>query len=188
MCCNTDFLCVSFRYPHLLAEMFAYSLAAAHLKLHHQTAASFMISDAGAGKGEGWEYIDKIPNDDICDNHNPNDLPNVLHFCQRYAWGPYFFGKRRLPKDFLTCESPLLLEPPKDVLQRYDYAQFPGGDRKEFSETIAKEHAFMICYLIPAVNSAAAYFKQRHCHGTANMNKVLVFNTKMTEGEGLVVK
>jgi peptidyl serine alpha-galactosyltransferase len=33
------------QYPHLLAEMFAYCLAAAHLRLHHQTAVSFMVSD-----------------------------------------------------------------------------------------------------------------------------------------------
>jgi peptidyl serine alpha-galactosyltransferase len=35
------------QYPDLLAEMFAYCLAAAHLQLYHQTAISFMISDVG---------------------------------------------------------------------------------------------------------------------------------------------
>ena len=147
-----------------------------------------MISDSGAGKGEGWEYIDKIPEDDICGHHKPDDLPNVLHFCQRYAWGPYFFGKRRLPKDFLTCESPLMLEPAKDFFGKYDYAQFPDGSQKNFDKKIAKQHAFMVCYLIPAVNAAAEYFKKHHCpKGTANLDKKLVFNNGMTEAEGLVV-
>jgi hypothetical protein len=73
--------------------MFAYCLAAAHLQLPHQTALSFMISDAGAGKMEGWSYIDKMPDNEICGGFQPEEVPNVLHFCQRYGQGNYFFGK-----------------------------------------------------------------------------------------------
>ena len=36
-------------YPHLLAEMFGYCFAAAHLNLPHRVAHSFMISDPGVG-------------------------------------------------------------------------------------------------------------------------------------------
>jgi hypothetical protein len=43
------------QYPHLLAEMFAFSLAAAHLDLKHQLVQSLMISDTHSGKGEGWQ-------------------------------------------------------------------------------------------------------------------------------------
>ena len=73
------------QYPHLLAEMFAYCLAAAHLGLSHQTAASFMISDVGAGNQEGWRYIDNMDDAQVCARqHDVEALPNVLHFCQRY--------------------------------------------------------------------------------------------------------
>ena len=53
------------QYPHLLAEMFAFNLAAAHLKLRHTLTYSFMVSDVTAG-GEGWPLIDKVPEKDVC--------------------------------------------------------------------------------------------------------------------------
>jgi hypothetical protein len=58
-------------YPYLLAEMFAYCLGAAHVKLPRQIAASFMVSDIGMGeKSECWGYIDDMPNDKICGPHS----------------------------------------------------------------------------------------------------------------------
>ena len=163
-------------YPHLLAEMFAYCLAAAHLRMPHQIAASFMISDPGAGKGEGWPYISKIPERDICKDQPEDLLPNVIHFCQRYALGKYFFAKRRLPKTFLTCEGPLLAEPPHDILVTHKSGFFPGGGEKQFDDKRARAHGFMICHLLAALNEAATYFKQKHCdQATANYNKNAVF-------------
>jgi hypothetical protein len=45
------------QYPYLLSEMFAYSLAAAHLELPHQLAQSFMVSDwKGKLEDEGVNY------------------------------------------------------------------------------------------------------------------------------------
>jgi hypothetical protein len=168
-------------YPFLLAEMFAYCLAAAHTKLPHQIAASFMISDVSAGsKAEGWGYIDSMPQDKVCGKHSPEDLPHVIHFCQRYGVGDYYFGKRRLPKDILTCESPLLAEPPEDLVGKYDYADWPGGkelERKQLKPIMAKRNGFVLCYMLPPNNEAAIYFKQRHCApGTANLNKTLLVN------------
>lgn len=145
--------------------MFAYCLAAAHLELHHQTAASFMVSSTGTGPGEGWSYVDKIPDDNICkpDSIPHEDLPNVMHFCQRYGWGPYFFGKRKLPHSFLSCESPLLKDPPATLLKDFTEATFPGGNTKAFSAKEAKRNVFTVCYMIELLNEAAAYFKANHC-------------------------
>jgi hypothetical protein len=166
------------QYPHLLAEMFAYCLAAAHEQLPHQTASSFMISDAGAGRLEGWSYIDKMPAEKVCGGFSVEEVPNVLHFCQRYAVGKFFFGKRKLPKDFLSCESPLLLEPPQDLAVRYgNFGIMPNGNRKEWAEEHTKRHAFVLCYVIPALNAAATYYKQHHCDtATANFRKELFFS------------
>ena len=165
---------------HLLAEMFAYCLAAAHLELSHQTAASFMVSSVNVGpSGEGWDYVDKIPNEDICQpEKTPEEaLPNVVHFCQRYGWGPYFFGKRRLPHSFLTCDSPLLAEPPATLLTEYTEAEFPGNI-KQFSAVEAKRNVFMACYMIDVVNEAAAYYKSHHCNSTANQERTLILSKK----------
>ena len=174
----TDFAVpVHDQYPNLLAEMFAYCLGAAHLRLAHQTAASFMVSSVVA-KGEGWEqYVDKIPVSEVCEKQDPSRYPNVLHFCQRYGLGPFFFGKYRFPKNFLSCEAPLLKEPPKTLALDFSDAKFPGGDQpKSWSPKIAKRNAFMLCQMLPALNAAAEYFKRKHCDpSTANFNKTFLF-------------
>lgn len=163
-------------YPYLLAEMFAYCLGAAHKQLPHQTAASFMISDISTGNMEGWSYIDALPEKEVCGGFSVEELPNVLHFCQRYGLGKYFFGKRKLPKDFLSCKSPLLAEPPHDVMDRYEAAVFPGNNLKEWKPVDKKRNAFVICYILPALNAAATYYKQQHCdQQTANYDKSLIF-------------
>jgi len=163
-------------YPYLLAEMFAYCLAAAHTELPHQTASSFMISDVLTGNMEGWSYIDKMPDNEICGGWGVEELPNVLHFCQRYGLGKYFFGKRKMPKDFLSCESALMAEPPHDLMDKYEYAVFPGGNKKEWKAELKKRNAFVICIMIPALNAAATYFKKQHCDAaTANYEKSLIF-------------
>jgi hypothetical protein len=160
------------QYPFLLAEMFAYCLSAAHQRLSHQTAISFMVSDTGAND-EGWiDYIDKFDETNVCSKHDPKDLPNVLHFCQRYALGDYFFGKYRLPKDFLTCEHPLLLEPPSNIAALHTGARFPDGTTQEYSKKEVIRNAFMLCYMIPAMNAAAEYFKKNHCGPEANFSKI----------------
>lgn len=171
------------QYPHLLAEMFAYCLAAAHLKLSHQTAASFMISETKMGNGEGWNYIADIPDEQLCRRDlDDASWPNLLHYCQRYAWGPYFFGKNRFPKDFLSCDNPLLAEPPTDsvsFLSQFNHPQFPDGSHKSFDARQAKNNVFILCHMIPAINEAGAYFKQQQCGDGANLNKTLVFNKNM---------
>jgi len=149
------------QYPYLLAEMFAYCLAAAHLRLSHQTAISFMVSDVGAG-GEGWDYVDKLPDNELCAPKSVEELPNVIHFCQRYGLGKYFFGKRKLPKDFLSCEAPLLREPTPDDLDT-NHVDFPDGKSKDWSNVLAKRNRFMLCHMIPSVNGAAEYYKKNHC-------------------------
>jgi peptidyl serine alpha-galactosyltransferase len=94
------------QYPFLLAEMFAYCLGAAHEKLPHQTARSFMISDVFTGNMEGWSFVDKMPDKNVCGNFLEDEVPNVLHFCQRYGLGRFFFGKRIYQR--ISCRASLL--------------------------------------------------------------------------------
>ena len=46
-------------YPELLAEMYAYSISAAHNKLPHLRLDHYMVSNIDAS-GEGWSFIDRI--------------------------------------------------------------------------------------------------------------------------------
>lgn len=47
-------------YPFLLAEMYAYSMAAAHDELPHLQVDNYMVSSSDAG-GEAWPHIDRLP-------------------------------------------------------------------------------------------------------------------------------
>ena len=117
-------------YKHLLGEMFGWSLGAAHVNLPHTLAESFMISATEIGSGEGWALIDALSNDEINTfstlKEKEEHLPYVIHYCQNYWLGKWFVGKYRLDSDFLSCEKPLLMEPPKDIGSKYDFYIKPG--------------------------------------------------------------
>jgi hypothetical protein len=166
-------------YPHLLAEMFGYCVAAAHLKLPHRMAISFMVSDTTAGEqGEGWGLIDRYTKPQVCGNQIPKEqLPHVIHYCQRYNLGKWYFAKHRLPTDFISCGSNLLREPPLDVAVQYDFGVRPWQAVEIWRHPhVAKRHGFMLCTLIDALNDAAMFFKQHNCPaGTANMVKNFTF-------------
>ena len=162
-------------YPFLLAEMYAYCIAAAHVKLPHQIVHSMMVSNTQMGNNEGWDFLDKIPAENICEyasalDHKKHALPNVLHHCQRYMLGKHFFGKRRLAKDFFTCESPMLVEIPGDIALRYDYQSpppphKPSGEKKPVKDYVVKREAFMLCAITAAMNEASDFFKRHACEG-----------------------
>mmetsp|Transcript_17222 Transcript_17222/g.32595 ORF Transcript_17222/g.32595 Transcript_17222/m.32595 type:complete len:558 (+) Transcript_17222:73-1746(+) len=167
-------------YPYLLAEMYAFCIAAAHLKLPFQLIDSLMISNVGVG-GEGWPMVDKLPEENLCEfakrpQHDIHPVPTVIHYCQRYTIGEWFFSKRRMVKDFFECDSPLLEEPPMDVIQTTDYKHPPGGSRTELDPKNAKMEGFVVCGMIGALNDAAMYFKEHHCDGAVNFEKTLNLN------------
>mmetsp|Transcript_18234 Transcript_18234/g.39456 ORF Transcript_18234/g.39456 Transcript_18234/m.39456 type:complete len:642 (+) Transcript_18234:3-1928(+) len=186
----TDFVPkVHQQYPNLLAEMFGYCLSAAHNELPHQRLDSLMVSAVDMNGGEGWELVDSIPDDEVCGfaahpDHNKYAVPNVVHFCQRYGTGPYFFAKRRVPHDIFTCESPLMVPPPPDSALKYDFRVNPDGTHQSFTAVRRKREAFAACAVIHATNEAASYFKRHHCSDDANWDARLSGNDKgMTQAE-----
>jgi peptidyl serine alpha-galactosyltransferase len=102
-------------YPYLLAEMYAYSMAAAHEDLPHLRVDHFMVSNVEAG-GEGWKWIDAL-GDDVCRPpvdgiyHPEHPLPTFLHYCQTYQGLRMHFQKRSIPQNIFSCESSLFPEP-----------------------------------------------------------------------------
>jgi hypothetical protein len=126
-----------------------------------------MVSDVTAmtADGEGWSYIDSLSGADLCLlQRDPEILPNVFHYCQRYGLGTWMFGKHRLPKNFVSCEQPLMKEPPDDIALQYNYTLWPDGtSRYNWSEVQTKRNAFAMCHMIRAVNDAASHFKRKHC-------------------------
>ena len=158
------------QYPHLLAEMFAFSIAAAHLELPFYLVDSLMVSDPAVPGGEGWELVEQIPAEQLCgfclheQDHSKYALPTVLHLCQRYVVGEdWFFTKRRVPSDIYDCETPLFAEPPDDLTIRYDYKHAPGGQRFDLTVTEVKRHSFALCFVYALLNEAASFYKQNSC-------------------------
>jgi hypothetical protein len=60
-------------YPYLLAEMYAYSMAAAHEKLPHLQVDNYMVSSSDAG-GEAWPHVDGLPQVCIPPDENGESL------------------------------------------------------------------------------------------------------------------
>jgi hypothetical protein len=107
------------RYPELLAEMYAYSMAAAHEELPHFTAHHWMVSNTFAND-EGWPWIDVL-GDDVCQDpvngvfYPERPFPTLLHYCQFFRAGELGFQKRRIKKSIFACDSPMMAEPPRDL-------------------------------------------------------------------------
>jgi hypothetical protein len=144
-----------------------------------------MVSDAGTNI-EGWLLgIDQVSAQEICQpGAVPQDkLPFVLHYCQRYLLGKWFIGKYKLPKDFISCESPLLVVPPPDIATTYNFAISPGnGEVIAMNEIHVKRHAFMLCNFIPALNEAARFYKEHHCKdggNPPNLEETFTFHRNM---------
>jgi peptidyl serine alpha-galactosyltransferase len=166
------------QYPYLLAEMYAYCIAAAHLGLKHQLIDSLMASNPDIG-GEAWPLVDIIPPEEMCEFAKDPDndkyaLPSVVHMCQRYSVGQdWFFGKRRIPSDIYECDTPLFEEPPKDLALKYDYKWPPNAKEKTpLSPMLINEQTFMVCYLTRLLNDAAIFYKSAACTDRKpNMNR-----------------
>jgi hypothetical protein len=103
-----------------ILEMYAHSAAVAHINLPYDLGYNFMISNAGSDWLEGWDRIDEMAPHDVCqhtlsDWNDPsnvqywNQLPYVIHYCQEYFHGPYYFFKYFKSDDFLTCDHPLMM-------------------------------------------------------------------------------
>ena len=101
----------------ILTEMYAYSLAAAHLNLPHQLARSFMISEQGDEAFDLVHSNDAFTPSQMCRHVPVAFKPHVLHYCHRYSLGKYVIGKHRSPDTFLGQPAsrafPLLAEPPR---------------------------------------------------------------------------
>lgn len=196
------------QFPKLLAEMYGYNIAAAHLGLRHMLAKSFMLSSVMTYRIEAWEKtVDRVPTDRLCEKNLPqksyvspilpaqssllhvqahhfgvscNLKPHVLHFCQRYGVGTWFFSKKILPKTLLSCDGPLLKEPPNNLIDLYSPAIYPGSPSVIPLPMPRRQHeVFMLCHVLRDLNLALVHYKQRHC-SSANYEYNLTFFDDMS--------
>ena len=180
-------------FPHFMAEMHAYSVAAAHLRLPHQLTPEFMVSDVGDGLShrEGFGFLANVTPANAClPDIAQENLPFVLHYCQRYSLGRWFFSKYKLREDFFECDPPLLREPPLNVAEIYDWNAFPNGIEGEnfrgrnHPQSIV-HHGYMLCKIIYSLNEVATSLKEKHCGAKANFDKTVHFHNETLFQEAL---
>jgi len=161
-------------YPELLAEMYAYSIAAAHLQLPHLRLDHYMVSNIDAS-GEGWPFVDKLAETYVCSEDAPDlgmEQPVFLHYCQFYRVEHWGFHKRRVDEHLFSCESPLFLVPPEDL---EDTHWKEDREKKTLlSKRQAQHAAFSLCNIIKKLNRAGTKFKNMYCpQGGANYTQAV---------------
>ena len=168
------------QYPDLLAEMYAYCMAAAHLRMPHARVNHWMLSNVHVGD-EGWRHLDALALRDACPargGKTPNVvdhatrfvLPAFLHYCQNYRVGDFIFAKRRVPPALFTdCAHPPLLAPGL-IETQVDYELHPPGNpcreapqRKPLGRSIVNRTAAAVCLATWHVNAAATRARKRFC-------------------------
>ena len=163
------------QYPELLAEMYAYSMAAAHLRLPHLRLDHYMLSNTQA-YGEAWPWVDGAARSS-CDESLPqrlwphHNVPVFVHYCQGYRFPDttahtkghteLVFGKRRIPHDvFASCAGGRLPRPsPLDFGADHGDLRAtpaPGPPGKDLRDR--KRAAFMFCAATDTVNAVKAKF------------------------------
>ena len=163
------------------AEMYGYSMAAAHLELPHGRVDHLMVSNTGAF-GEGWSYVDALFTHglDVCQRGDlpqhsiEHPLPTFLHFCQGYRIDTWFFHKRRVPmvkndirwpqptSAILSCDHPLPAAPPQDLPSRL-WQRKPKNETITLTSTQARRQAFMLCAVHHGIAADLGQFKRRVC-------------------------
>jgi hypothetical protein len=174
------------QYPHLLAEMYGFTMAVANLTLPWSLMSHYMVSDPGTmSPTEAWSWVDDLilaggntsnpqTSSNVCAgadstttplatrNRNAVALPTTLHYCQTYKQlqqdgsvsGDHVFAKRKIPHDFFRCTGGEPLP--------FDAAKITTGLGANPSLTELRT-AFMLCHVIPIVNSALASYKRDVC-------------------------
>eukprot|EP00281_Chroomonas_sp_CCMP1168_P016959 CAMPEP_0206220406 /NCGR_PEP_ID=MMETSP0047_2-20121206/4861_1 /ASSEMBLY_ACC=CAM_ASM_000192 /TAXON_ID=195065 /ORGANISM="Chroomonas mesostigmatica_cf, Strain CCMP1168" /LENGTH=541 /DNA_ID=CAMNT_0053643065 /DNA_START=124 /DNA_END=1749 /DNA_ORIENTATION=- len=155
--------------PQILADMYAYSIAAAHLKLPHLTLDNYMSSSSTIGGGEAnsmeisWDPA--FRNIVQCSDPWPHDeasyLPTFLHFCQTYRADGWSWHKGRIPPNIFECHVPLLRSPPENLISN----QTRGS--------VEERGARFVCAGTHELNAAVMAYRQKFCKGAYNSTERL---------------
>mmetsp|Transcript_57216 Transcript_57216/g.170584 ORF Transcript_57216/g.170584 Transcript_57216/m.170584 type:complete len:154 (+) Transcript_57216:1082-1543(+) len=150
--------------------MYGYTIAAADLKLRFSLLSSYMVSDPRTQSlTEAWAWIDDIAASRgasaVCEGADSTTLPfatkslvgmplpTTLHYCQNYKYAGHSYAKREVAHDFFKCDGEPI---------RFDVGAMLESLRNETS-TVNIRTAFMLCHLIPMVNTALSEYQRSVC-------------------------
>jgi hypothetical protein len=118
-----------------MSDMYGYCVTALKFGWKHKIHAHWMVSSSHPFE---WN-----------ENLRP---PVILHYCQTYRVGDWHFYKYDISAhDALSCDFPLLAEPPRDI----------GADFT--NQKIASPDVWMAHSLVMYINSAFIWYKERAC-------------------------
>ena len=177
------------QYPKLLAEMYAFTMAAADRQLKFAQSSSYMVSDAKTmSPTESWLWIDEYGKSSssetlnlqsVCGGALFNSLPKeTLGRIRNYGYGKYDENidaiQRPLPVILHYCQRYLFANH-TFAKRKIDHDFFRcDGEPLEFDieeilnnqlsiTKVEKRTAFMICHLIPLMNMALDDYKSDVC-------------------------
>jgi len=166
------------QFVGMMAEMYGYCMAAAHLNLRHQIAIGFMVSNVDMDRGEGWAFMDNVT-DDICQIEKlAHKAPHVIHICQRYSIGEFFLNKYLMPDGFIGCNHTLMEHPPPNIAAYTNYSHYGDGSIVTYSAhkmILLYRQAYVVCSLIDGFNKAARFYKDHNCPNGANYEETWSF-------------
>ncbi|CAM9421906.1 unnamed protein product [Pylaiella littoralis] len=162
----------------ILAEMYAFCIAAAHLGLRHRVAYGLMVSDTKMVTHEGWSMVDGLGTDScnatVVDGHR-GSLPPIVHYCQMYRVGTFMWGKRhKSHHNFFSCDSdslelppPGYLKSPMGTIRVHPVPRAVPGEPPSNMESVSLEtgvrQTYALCAVLRAMNEALAAYKGRYC-------------------------
>jgi peptidyl serine alpha-galactosyltransferase len=186
-------LCIEVKkvYPQMLAEMYAYILAAADLNIVHTVSHSLMWSDPKVQYSEPWDWVESMDTNVLCEQM-PSSIANVLHYCQPFSLGDWAIFKTDLRGRMHKCSHPLLAEPSRSDIVNYDMSSVHPLllDRRlekqhEWAERVNKREAFMLCHVIKKLNEAMEHHRSHACKGNSgNTEKSFRATPAKYENEG----
>ena len=144
----------------ILADMWAYSISAAHLKLHHTILDQYMVSTWShrpAEKGQAWPWLDAWFEAPIkCTDPTPPPgakYPNFLHLASNFKAPDskeWMFHKGHVPPDILDCNTPMIIESPDNIV-----------DISQAHKT--KVSGWVLCHTVRALNRLLREYKEKFC-------------------------
>jgi hypothetical protein len=155
----------------ILADMWAYCMASAHLGLEHTIVDHHMISTWGRS-GQSYQWVDKWeelscrdPESSFAKNNPRQKSPTFIHMASNFKAPKskeWMFHKGHVPADILSCSVPSIKEAPDNLWSVIPASGSPGcgGDCED-----AKQSAWILCNTVARLNSVLDMYKSRFCPG-----------------------
>ena len=157
----------------ILADMWAYSIGAAHLELHHTILDNYMISTWGR-TGQAYQWVDAWRSMS-CLNPKPSrydKFPTFIHLASNFKAPEskeWMFHKGHVPADILSCDSPLLVESPDDLFNISPHTNHRN------------QHAWVLCHTVSKLNEVLLRYKRKFCAPGFEQRKLVRLIQKKTK-------